>query len=94
MDMNELIVAAEQIRDKMDDAAVVMLAGVKEDKISFICMANKAAVAAGCNAGKVIKGIAPIADGSGGGKPDMARGGGKDLSKLDEAIAATVNFIK
>ena len=94
MDMNELIVAAEQIRDKMDDAAVVMLAGVKEDKISFICMANKAAVAAGCNAGKVIKGIAPIAGGSGGGKPDMARGGGKDLSKLDEAIAAAVNFIK
>ena len=94
MDMNELIVAAEQIRDKMTEPAVVMLAGIKEDKISFICMANKAAVAAGCNAGKVIKGIAPIAGGSGGGKPDMARGGGKDASKLDEAIAATVNFIK
>ncbi|MBQ7901043.1 MAG: alanine--tRNA ligase, partial [Clostridia bacterium] len=94
MDMNELIVAAEQIRDKMADAAVVMLAGIKDGKISFICMANKAAVAAGCNAGKVIKGIAPIAGGSGGGKPDMARGGGKDASKLDEAVAAVVNFIK
>ena len=84
MDMNEIIVSAEQIRDKATEPTVVVLCGIKEDKISFICMANKAAVAAGCNAGKVIKGIAPIAGGSGGGKPDMAQGGGKEANKIDE----------
>ncbi len=94
MDMNELIVAAEQIRDKMDVPAVVMLAGVKDGKISLICMANKDAVASGVNAGSIIKNIAPIAGGSGGGKPDMARGGAKQIGKLDELVASVVNFIK
>jgi alanyl-tRNA synthetase len=38
-------------------------------------------------AGKIIQAIAPIVGGKGGGKPDMARGGGKDAAKLDEALA-------
>ena len=94
MDMNELIVAAEQIRDKADGALAVLLCGTKEDKISFICMANKAAVEKGVMAGNIIKGVCAITGGSGGGKPDMARGGGKDSSKIDEALAAVCDFIK
>lgn len=93
MDMNELIVAAEQIRDKADGALAVLLCGVKDGKISFVCMANKDAVAKGVAAGKIIKGVSAIAGGSGGGKPDMARGGGKDVSKVDEALAAVEQFI-
>ena len=94
MDMNEVIVAAEQIRDKMDAPAVIMLAGIKDGKVSLICMANKEAVANGVNAGAIIKNIAPIAGGSGGGKPDMARGGAKDIAKLDELVASVVKFVK
>ncbi|MBQ8526077.1 MAG: alanine--tRNA ligase [Clostridia bacterium] len=94
MDMNEIIVSAEQIRDKATEPTVVVLCGIKDDKISFICMANKAAVAAGVKAGNIIKNITAIAGGSGGGKPDMARGGGKDASKVDEALEAVVNYIK
>ena len=94
MDMNELIVAAEQIRDKADGALAVILCGTKEDKISFICMANKAAVEKGVMAGNIIKGVCAITGGSGGGKPDMARGGGKDASKIDEALSAVCDFIK
>ncbi len=94
MDMNELIVAAEQIRDKADGALTVLLCGTKEDKISFICMANKAAVEKGVIAGNIIKGVCAITGGSGGGKPDMARGGGKDAGKIDEALAAVCDFIK
>ena len=44
-------------------------------------------------AGKIIQTIAPIIGGKGGGKPDYARGGGKDVSKLDEALAKAVQFI-
>ena len=94
MDMNEIIVSAEQIRDKATEPTVVVLCGIKDDKISFICMANKDAVAAGVKAGNIIKNITAIAGGSGGGKPDMARGGGKDASKVDEALEAVVNYIK
>ncbi len=94
MDMNELIVAAEQIRDKADGPLTVLLCGTKEDKISFICMANKAAVEKGVMAGNIIKGVCAIAGGSGGGKPDMARGGGKDAAKIDEALSAVCDFIK
>ena len=94
MDMNEIIVSAEQIRDKATEPTVVVLCGVKDDKISFICMANKDAVAKGVKAGNIIKNITAIAGGSGGGKPDMARGGGKDISKIGEALDAVVNYIK
>ena len=94
MDMNEIIVSAEQIRDKAAEPTVVVLCGIKDDKISFICMANKDAVAAGVKAGNIIKNITAIAGGSGGGKPDMARGGGKDASKVDEALEAVANYIK
>ena len=56
-------------------------------------MANKDAVASGVAAGKIIKGVCAIAGGSGGGKPDMARGGGKDMGKIDEALGAVADFI-
>ncbi len=87
MGMNELMTAAEQVRDKMaDTAAVIAMCGAKDDKISFLCMANKTAVESGAHAGKIIKAITQIAGGSGGGKPELARGAGKDKSKIDEAL--------
>ena len=57
-------------------------------------MAAKNAVAKGVHSGKIIKEISAIAGGSGGGKPDMAQGGGKDASKIDEALAAVADVLK
>ena len=48
----------------------------------------------GVNAGALVRALGPIIDGSGGGRPDMAQAGGKDASKLDEALAAVVGVIR
>ena len=65
---------------------VCVFAANTEDKISFVAMASADAVAKGVHCGKIIKEITAIAGGSGGGKPDSAQGGGKDASKIAEAL--------
>jgi len=65
---------------------VVVLGSVIEGKVQFIAMASKGAVAKGAHCGKIIKEIASIAGGGGGGRPDMAQAGGKLPEKIDEAI--------
>ena len=64
-----------------------------DGKISFIAMAGADAVAKGVHCGKIIKEITAIAGGSGGGKPDSAQGGGKDASKIDDALARVDEII-
>ena len=86
MGMDELMVSAEQIRDKIDGACVIALCGGKDGKINFVCMANAMAVEKGAHAGKIIKDITAIAGGSGGGKPELARGAGKDETKVLDAL--------
>ncbi|MGM9637296.1 MAG: alanine--tRNA ligase [Eubacteriales bacterium] len=77
----------DTIRDK-DAAAIIVIASVLDGKLNFVCSCGKDALAQGANAGKIIKEIAAICQGGGGGRPDSATAGGKDLSKIDEAIAA------
>ncbi len=67
--------------------AVIVLATKFDGKITFVAMAAKEAVAKGIHAGKIIKEVTAVAGGSGGGKPDMAQGGGKDADKIDNALA-------
>ena len=57
-------------------------------------MATPEAVKKGVHAGNIIREVTKLAGGSGGGKPDMAQGGGKDASKLDEAIAAVEAIVE
>ena len=64
-----------------------------EGKISFVAMASSDAVKAGVHCGKIIKEITAIAGGSGGGKPDSAQGGGKDASKIAEALEKVAEII-
>ena len=66
---------------------VCVFAANTDGKISFVAMAGADAVAKGVHCGKIIKEITAIAGGSGGGKPDSAQGGGKDASKIDNALA-------
>ncbi|MDD6344636.1 MAG: DHHA1 domain-containing protein, partial [Oscillospiraceae bacterium] len=63
-------------------------------KITLIAMASKDAVKSGVHCGNIIKDITQIAGGRGGGKPDMAQGGGKDASKIDEALAAVETIVE
>ncbi|MGN1121426.1 MAG: alanine--tRNA ligase, partial [Eubacteriales bacterium] len=66
---------------------VAVLAAVADGKITFAVSCGKDAVAAGANAGKIVKAISTHCGGGGGGRPDSASAGGKDPSKLDEALA-------
>ncbi len=90
-DANSLRKLGDVLREK-DAAAVVVLALLGE-KVTFQAVCGKDAVAKGIKAGDIIKTIAPICGGKGGGKPDSAMGGGSDLSKVDEALTAVEAFV-
>ncbi len=66
---------------------VCVLASVNDGKVNFAVSCGKDAVAGGANAGKIVKQISTLCGGGGGGRPDSASAGGKDASKLDEALA-------
>jgi len=91
--MDELTVMTDKLKDKVSEPLVVVLASNKDDKVTFLAVANKAAVEKGAHAGNIIKEITVIAGGKGGGKPDMARGGGKDADKINEALAKVKELI-
>ena len=83
---------ADKFKENTECGAVV-LASNTDGKITFVAMATKAAVAKGVHAGNIIKDITAIAGGRGGGKPDMAQGGGSDASKIDDALARVDDLI-
>ncbi len=91
-DANALRKLGDVLRDK-DGAVVAVMALVNGDKITFQCVCGRDAVAKGVRAGDIIKNITAIAGGKGGGKPDSAMGGGNDVSKLGEALAAVETFV-
>lgn len=86
LDGNALRDLADKVRNKMGEG-VVVLSSVIEDKVQFVTMVSKEAVAKGAHAGKIIKEVATVAGGGGGGRPDMAQAGGKLPEKVDEALA-------
>ncbi len=79
--------AGDQLRDRAENVVAVLCAENGE-KITFLAVCGKKAVAAGVKAGELVKLVTGITGGSGGGKPDSAMGGGKDSSKLAEAMDA------
>ena len=80
------------LRDK-EPGVVGVLASVNEGKVTLLAVCGKDAVARGIKAGDIIKAIAPICGGKGGGKPDSAMGGGTEPSKVDDALAAVDDFV-
>lgn len=86
MTADEMKLLADSAKSQMTNG-VVVLASNTDGKITFIAMAMKEAVAKGVHCGKIIKEITAICGGRGGGKPDMAQGGGVDVMKIDDALA-------
>ena len=66
---------------------VVLLAGISADKLTFSCSCGKTAIKNKAHAGNIVRQVASVTNGSGGGKPSSAMAGGKDLSKVDEALS-------
>ncbi|MBR5991742.1 MAG: alanine--tRNA ligase, partial [Clostridia bacterium] len=77
-----------------DASLVAVFASVCGDKLSFACACGKDAVAKGAHAGNIVRAVATVAGGSGGGKPDSAMAGGKDLTKVDEALAEAEKILE
>jgi alanyl-tRNA synthetase len=77
-----------------NDNAVAVIAGVNGEKATIVAICGKNAIAKGVKAGDVVREVAKLAGGGGGGRPDSAMAGAKDLSKLDDAIKATVEIVK
>ena len=78
---------ADEIKASNADA-VAVLAVVSDNKLNFIAVAGKDAVAKGAHAGKLVGAVAAVTGGKGGGRPDNAMAGGRDISKIDSALAA------
>ena len=85
-DMEELRSIADRVRDGLS-VGIVVLGAVVGDKVNFVAMAGKDAVALGVHAGNIIKAVSAAAGGGGGGRPEMAQAGGKSPEKLEAALA-------
>ncbi len=83
----------DDLKNKGDNV-VAVIAGVNGDKANLVAVCGKNAIAKGVKAGDLVREIAKLAGGGGGGRPDSAMAGAKDLSKLDEAIAAVEATVK
>ncbi len=90
-DINNLRKFSDTAKDKIK-SGIILIASVNGDKITFICAVTKD-LTNKYNAGKIVKEVAKITGGGGGGRPDMAQAGGKDISKVDEALNKVYELI-
>ncbi|MBN1376231.1 MAG: alanine--tRNA ligase, partial [Dehalococcoidia bacterium] len=88
-----LMEMGDMLKAKMQ-SGVVVLGTVYDDKPFFIATGTPDIIKRGVHCGKLVKQVAQIAGGSGGGKPDMAQAGARDKDKIDEALKAAPNFIR
>ncbi|MBQ4644906.1 MAG: alanine--tRNA ligase, partial [Clostridia bacterium] len=94
LDANGLRGMAETARDSAPNT-VAVIAGSNAEKgtCSFACACGKDAIAKGAHAGNIVREVAKVAGGSGGGKPDMAMAGGKEISKIDDALMSAKEIL-
>ncbi len=86
VDMNGLRDLGDQLKAKLGEGVVVLLSG-QDGRVNMVAMATEAAMAKGAHAGNLIKGIAALVGGGGGGRPNMAQAGGKNPAGIGAAIA-------
>ena len=91
-DAGKLRQMGDTLRDKAANV-VAVLTSVNGEKISILAVCGKDAVAKGMKAGELVKQVCAACGGSGGGKPDSAMGGGKDVTKLDNALALVDDYV-
>ena len=83
---------ADVLRDRLG-SVVLVLAAIHEEKPNFLAMVTADLVAKGLHAGEIVKQVARVTGGGGGGKAAMAQAGGKDVSKLDEALSLVKDIV-
>ncbi len=93
VDMNGLRDLGDQLKEKLGEG-VVVLASANDGKVCLMATATDGAMKQGAHAGNLVKGIAQIVGGGGGGRPNMAQAGGKNPDKIPEAIAAVAGILE
>ena len=93
MDIDSLRNLGDEVRDKIN-SGVIVLASVNNDKVTFLAMVTKDLVKKGISAGITVREVAKVTGGNGGGRPDMAQAGGKDKTKVDEALSMVSELVK
>ncbi|MFI3173699.1 MAG: alanine--tRNA ligase [Bacillota bacterium] len=85
MDAEDMRTLGDQLKNKIPTCVIVLIGGTKE-KVNLLAMATDDVVKKGVHAGKLIKEVAGVCGGGGGGRPNMAQAGGKDATKIPEAL--------
>ena len=93
MDMDALRNTADVLKGKVSDG-VIILASDYGEKVNIVAAATANAVKAGIHAGNIVKEAAKVVGGGGGGRPDMAQAGGKDVTKIEDALKRAVEIVK
>ena len=93
VDMNGLRCLGDQLKEKLGEG-VIVLASVQGDKVNLMVTATDEAQKKGAHAGNLVKAIAGLVGGGGGGRPNMAQAGGKNPEKIDEAVAKAAEVLK
>jgi alanyl-tRNA synthetase len=93
VDMNGLRDLGDQLKAKLGEGVVVLLSET-DGKVNMVAMATDGAVAKGAHAGNLIKGIAGLVGGGGGGRPNMAQAGGKNPAGIPDAVAESAKVLE
>ena len=93
IDMNTLKETADTLRDKVV-SGVVVLSNIADNKVNFVVTATNDVIQKGIHSGNIVREVAKIANGKGGGRPNMAQAGASDISKVDEALNYAREIIK
>ncbi len=93
-DRRQLLDLASRVQSKLGGESAVVLGGADGSKVGLVALISQSAVARGLSAATVVREAAPIVGGGGGGRDEMAQAGGKDASKLDDALAAARQAIE
>ncbi len=86
VDMNELRNLGDQLKDKLGEGVIILASATAPDKVNLLAMATDAAMKQGAHAGNLVKELAALVGGGGGGRPNMAQAGGKNAAGIDAAI--------
>ena len=93
VDMNGLRDLGDQLKDKLG-SGILLLASAKDGKVNLVSMATDDVIAKGAHAGKLIKGVAALVGGGGGGRPNMAQAGGKNPDGIPAAVAEAAKVLE
>ena len=93
VDMNELRNLGDQLKEKIGEGVILMASAMAPDKVNLLAMATDGAMAKGAHAGNMIKELAALVGGGGGGRPNMAQAGGKSAAGIDSVITKSQDVL-